>query len=139
MEKSLKIKSFHLEFVKRCIVRTLYYQGDLTKAYVGCPLNFAKEPELLRKHFPLAKLIFCVRDPVQAMPSFIDLIGTISKAKFDEPFQYRMNLLFKTYTCPLYKRMAKFEGDDETVWLDFENWKNDGAQELEKLWKELQW
>lgn len=73
--------------MKRCIVRTIYYRGSETKAYVGCPHNFASEPELFRKHFPLAKVVFCVRDPVAAFPSWVDVIAAASKSNFNEHFE----------------------------------------------------
>lgn len=47
-EKATEIKAYQLEFIKRCIVRTLYYHGSKNKAYVGCPLNFVLAPELFR-------------------------------------------------------------------------------------------
>lgn len=63
MEQSVVIEDYHLEFIKRCIVRMIYYQGS-KKSYVGCPLSLMLEPELFRRHFPFAKVIVCVRDPV---------------------------------------------------------------------------
>ena len=30
--------------------------------------------------------------------------------------------------------MAGFEGDDETLWMNFENWKTLGDKEIEKIW-----
>ena len=45
-------KSFHMEFVKRCISRIIYYQGNTGKTYVGCPLGWSRDPVLLRKYFP---------------------------------------------------------------------------------------
>jgi hypothetical protein len=53
-KESLKLLPCHLEFVKKCIVRTLYYKGLEGKTYVGCPLGFSRNPQLLREHFPHA-------------------------------------------------------------------------------------
>lgn len=50
-----------------------------------------------------------------------------------------MKKLYKINSYNLYLKMASFEGDSETIWLDFENWKNDGAKSLEMMWKDLEW
>ena len=46
--------------------------------------------------------------------------------------------MYRTYSCKLYKALADFE-DKETIYLDFNKWKNDGIKELEKIWGILGW
>lgn len=122
----VKTKVFHLDYIKRCMVRVVYYQGSIDKTYVGCPLYLATEPELYRKHFPHAKFVFCVRDPVQNFPSFIDLSAGFTKTThYSDEFTERIKCAFNINTPLYYDGMSRFE-DDNTVWLDFENWKTAG-------------
>lgn len=74
------------------------------------------------------------------LPSFIDLCATVSKEKeFGDAFSKRMHTLFRVSTCPVYNNMARYEGDSECIWVDFENWKTQGVKQLEMMWKELKW
>jgi len=140
MKRTYKVQDIHLEFVKRCILRTLYYQGNTNKAYVGCPLSFMVDPVLFRKHFPLAKVVVCCRDPVQSVPSLFDLTATIIQdKKLDGTYTEHYKMLYKLHTLHMYKNMASWPGDEETIWLDFENWKNEGVKQLEMIWSELKW
>lgn len=145
MREACKINQYQLEFIKRVIVRNLYFRGKTATRYVGCPLNFAIDPEQFRAYFPNAKVVFCVRDPCNAVPSFVDLCATVSKdvvqpnGKYLDSFNARMHGLFKANAYNVYKNMARFEGDDECIWLDFENWKTQGVKELEFMWNELGW
>lgn len=43
-KEALKLLPCHFEFVKKCIVRTLYYKGLEGKTYVGCPLGLSRSP-----------------------------------------------------------------------------------------------
>lgn len=140
MQRAYKLQDLHLLFVKRCLARTLYYQGDTTSAYVGCPLSFMVDPVLFRKHFPYAKVVVCCRDPVQSVPSLFDLTATIIQdKKLDGTYTEHYKMLYKMHTLTMYKNMASWPGDADTIWLDFENWKNDGVKQLEMIWSELKW
>jgi len=99
------------------------------------------DPELFRKHFPNAKVVFCVRDPCGSVPSFVDLCAAVAKEEvpYTKQFGMRMHTLFRVSTCRLFKRIAEYKGDDETIWLDFEDWKNSGVKQLEHFWNELGW
>ena len=85
------------------------------RAYVGCPLGFAQNPRLLRKHFPLAKIVVCARDPTAAFPSFVDLLGALTKTQFDPVFSMRMTTLYQVYSSKVYKALAEFPGDEHTL------------------------
>ena len=43
-KQALKIEPKHLQFVKKCIARTLNHKNTQQKCYVGCPLGLSREP-----------------------------------------------------------------------------------------------
>jgi hypothetical protein len=136
-KESLKILPCYLDFVKKCIVRILYYKGLEGKTYIGCPLGFSRDPALLRKHFPYAQFVVCVRNPTEAVPSYIDLIQNSTREPFDEKFAQRMKILNKVYSEPIYRELSIWEGDVDTIYIDFELWKKKSPVILKHLWKTL--
>lgn len=64
--EALKLKDYQLETIKQGIIRNIFYKSGRNRksgVYVGCPLSFATDLDTVRKFFPYAKLIVCVRDP----------------------------------------------------------------------------
>jgi hypothetical protein len=127
-----------LEFVKRCLARIVFYQNKRGKPYVGCPLGFATNPAMLRQHFPHAKIIVCVRDPCQSVPSYFDLLHNM-QGKPGSKFPEHMRTQYQLYSVKLYKALAEWKGDKNTIWVDFEDWKDNGVKELERIWGHLGW
>ena len=50
-----------------------------------------------------------------------------------------MCVLYAEHTCRIYHALDSFEGDSETIWVDFENWKKEGRKELASIWNNLGW
>lgn len=119
-EQCMRLKDEHLIFIRKCMARSLYYEGTQDQKYVGQPLGLSVAPHLLRKHFPKAMIVVCVRDPRQSIPSYIDLVNNMSKAQFDQSFSKRMNENnYLHYCVPIYRGLAQWQ-DENTVWIDFE-------------------
>jgi len=76
---AIRYSDHHAELMKRCIARTIYYRAGENlkdKVYVGSPLSFMlMPPDVLKRHFPYVKVVVCVRDPAEVMPSFVALIS----------------------------------------------------------------
>ena len=50
-----------------------------------------------------------------------------------------MSIVYEVYSCNIYKALANYEGDDHTIWVDFDSWKKQGEIVLQHLWHELKW
>jgi len=137
------------EFMKKCLVRILYYQGqrDLSgpksktnKMYIGCPLGYSSRPENLLKFFPKCKLVVCVRDPAEVMPSIIDLSKALRLNLTKKDFEQRMPIIFNHYVRPLYKSLADATETfpkKQVYYLSFPRWKEDAKREVKLVWKFL--
>ena len=80
-------KTIYFQFVKRCIARNIYFRNKNANAYVGCLVtHFTMYPDLIRKHFPFAKIVIPVRNPSQCFPSYCDLCVNIMNQPFGEKF-----------------------------------------------------
>jgi hypothetical protein len=136
-----KFDARHLDFVKKCVARSLYFQGKTAHKYVGSPVSFSFDPALLRQHFPLATFVICVRDPCQTFPSLVDLIGSVQgKTKYDEAFtRWMTDVVYEGTTKSMYKALADWPGDDKTLWVDFEKWKKEGEDVLATVWNKVGW
>ena len=86
MRIACTMKEHHVKFLKRALARVIISQNAYDKRYVGCHLGFPNDPEMFRKHFPNAKLIVCVRDPVEAVPSYANMVNSMLQCDFDEAF-----------------------------------------------------
>lgn len=49
------------------------------------------------------------------------------------------NVVYEGTTKPMYKALADWQGDANTMWVDFEKWKTEGQQVLASIWKEIGW
>ena len=139
LRKSAKFERYQIEFVKRCIVRNIYWRGAADKIYVGGPICFAGCADLVRKVMPKAQLVISVRDPKQSFPSLVDMALNLLGDELNDVFKLRLKNYYEAMTCPLYTALARFEPDELTYMLDFENWKKDSQAEIEHVWKWLQW
>lgn len=108
MEDCVKYQERHVRHMKRCIMRTIAYQGNFEgKRYMGCIMNWGMYPDLMRKVFPKAKVIFCIRDPTGCVPSLVDLTYNIAKhTSYDKELTFRMENWVELYTKPVYEGMA---------------------------------
>ena len=127
LRKSSTFEPYMIKFVKRCIVRNIVFRGDYDKIYVGGPIIFAACPDFVRKEMPYAKLIINVRDPKQSFPSLVDMALNLLNDQLNDTFKLRLRNYYEVMTVMLYRNLSKFEGDDQTYWLDFDNWKTDSV------------
>ena len=66
-------------------------------------MGFPSDPIMFRKYFPKAKVIVCNRDPVEALPSYFNLVNIASQSDFDEAFSKRCESFYEHFTIPIYK------------------------------------
>eukprot|EP00658_Telonema_sp_P-2_P023465 TRINITY_DN19404_c0_g1_i7.p1 TRINITY_DN19404_c0_g1~~TRINITY_DN19404_c0_g1_i7.p1 ORF type:complete len:321 (+),score=71.09 TRINITY_DN19404_c0_g1_i7:280-1242(+) len=139
---ALQIQPDHFEFVNRAVARILHFnRSSVNKVYVGCPLGFSQAPLELTQHFPASKVIVCVRNPVSAFPSFVDLISALTKQQYGQIFTDRIRVLYQVYSSAVYRALAAAVDtipDDKIYWLDFEGWKSDSPKQLRILWDFLE-
>ena len=50
-----------------------------------------------------------------------------------------MAMYYKVATHAHYKGPAKYEGDENTYYHDFDDWRDNGPQSLERIWRWLGW
>ena len=116
----------------------LYYREPGKKFYVGCPLSLAVCPELIREVFPTAKVIVCVRDPTQTVPSLINLFSAAINMSFTE-IKPRVTNYYDVVSRTIYSRLSEWDSYDPqtTYWMDFNDWKEDSVAEVERIWRWL--
>jgi hypothetical protein len=115
----------------------LFYRDPVKTFYVGCPLSLAVCPDLVREVFPTAKIIVCVRDPTQTVPSLINLLSTALTMPFSD-VKPRATNYFDVVSRGIYTRLSEWESDPKTTyWMDFNDWKADSVAEVERIWKWL--
>lgn len=68
-----KEKGRIMSFYKRCLKRFLYEQGELEKHYLAKNPHFTPMIDTIYEHFPDAKIIVLVRNPLDVIPSNISL------------------------------------------------------------------
>ena len=102
-------------------------------------MGFPNDPAMFRRYFPQAKLIVCVRDPVEAVPSYANMINSILQSDFDTASCKRFESFYAHFTRPIYKTFDQWEGDKDTIWVGFNDWKNNGVKVTEKIWQILGW
>lgn len=50
-----------------------------------------------------------------------------------------INVVYEGTTKPIYKALANWPGDANTMWIDFEKWKTDGPNVLASIWTDIGW
>jgi hypothetical protein len=138
VNRSIKFQDYHFERIKGVIARNIYYRGKPGDVYVGCPNTFCIDPGMIRKHFPHAKLIINIRDPKEALPSFVAMISALRGQPLSE-LDDRLKRYFKTVSRAMYEGSAKYPGDANTFYHSFNYWKDDGPKSLERILKWLGW
>ena len=139
MRHACTVKEHNMQFLKRALARIIISQNAYDKRYVGCHLGFPNDPAMFRRYFPQAKLIVCVRDPVEAVPSYANMANSILSGDFDEDLCKRYESYYEHFTKPIYKTFDRWEGDQDTIWVGFEDWKHNGVKVAEKIWQTLDW
>jgi len=137
VEECLVTKPIHFQFIKRCLARILKYQGTAQSIYIGCPLGFSQDPMQLLQHFPGAKLVVCARKPVDAIPSFVDLLQALTRADFSKEFDTRMKVIYDVYSTKVYQSLAcatETVREDRIFWLSFDDWKENAPKQLQRIW-----
>lgn len=139
MRNACTMKEHHVKFLKRALARVIISHNAYDKKYVGCHLGFPSDPALFRKYFPNAKLIVCTRDPVEAVPSYANMCNTLLHSDFDDALCKRYEQYYEHFTKPIYNTFDKWDGDKDTIWVSFDDWKKNGVKVAEKIWQILDW
>ena len=92
-------------------------------------MTFCIDPFLVRKHFPYAKLIFCVRNPCEAFPSFVAMIAALRSIPIGG-LENRLKTYFDVVSKAMYNGMALYPGDTNTYFHNFNDWKQDSPKSL---------
>ncbi len=150
VERAIAVTDRHVRFIRRCIQRVMYWQGR-DRVYIGKPLMLTLHIDKLRKAFPEARFVVCVRDPCRCVPSWADLVSSqTGLAPTDKEFQKRFDSVFTRYSLPMFaaieetvkeagrqdaKRSGQ-EGASEPGALTlcrFKEWKSRPQDELSRL------
>jgi hypothetical protein len=108
-----------MDFYKGCLRRHLYYHGTEDTFYLAKNPNFSPKIETLRKTFPEARFIVLVRNPLDMVPSFINILN-FSWQVLGDPVLERsgypqvLDMVEHWYTYPL-ARLADAPSDRAVV------------------------
>lgn len=131
---------YQFDFIKRCIARNILFRNARNSVYVGGPIHFATVPHELRLNFPQAKFVICMRNPVDVVPSHVDLFISLNGGILNEKIRQERLWYFKVMTTTFYTQLSRFNDSKEgSYWMDFENWKSDSSKEIKKIWTWLGW
>lgn len=92
-------------FFKQCLQRVLYANPS-AQVYVGRPLALTIDYPSLRRHFPDTKVILCIRNPDEIMPSWVDHSANATKSSLDNViFQRFMQYSYRQYSQRILHNM----------------------------------
>lgn len=99
-------------FLKKCLQRVLY-KSSSPRLYVGRPLMLTARPELLRQHFPNAKILLCIRSPSDCMLSWTDQMASVTNHQPTERLiQSFMHYIYHIYSQNVFENIEQILCDD---------------------------
>jgi len=116
IDKFLSYTDDDFLFFKKCLQRVLYKKSS-SLVYVGRPLSLTANYFSLRRHFPNAKIILCVRHPVDIMTSWVDHSANVIKSSLNSvKFQEFMEYVYQNYSKKVFQSMNLiFHTDSDNV------------------------
>ncbi len=129
-----------MEFYERCIQRHLYARGR-DKYFLSKNPNFSPRVETLYKHFPDAKIIYMVRNPLEMLPSVKSWLLYQWEAFNDAPLEdqefqdYFMEVGRYWYCYPL-ERLTRMPEEQYTI-IRFDDLVQDVGQTVRDLYARL--
>lgn len=126
-ENASHFKEDDFEFIKACIQRIVFEQNrEQKKIYIAKPLFFTKDYALLKRHFPQAKFVVSVRNPIKAISSHIALLSTILNFDANNP---QLNVMaryyYHSFSIPYYQEMLHMttlnRNEHSLFFIKFEN------------------
>lgn len=132
----------HLEFIRYCMARSIYYNGAEDKTYVGCMVDDI-DHKLFFSTFGNCKLISCIRNPVNCFKSLANMLEKQwgQNIKQSNDFGLLLRNQFDAYSVPIFQKLlALAKSKDLRIYqLDFQKWiSDDKNEELNKLGSWLQ-
>ena len=137
-----KDKKRVMDFYTGCLRRHLYAHGTAGKRYLAKNPNFSPKIETLRASFPKAKFIVLVRNPLDMVPSFINILNFTWKVMGDpvldrDGYPEILDLVEHWYRYPLQK-LADAR-DDQAVVVNFDEMVADPDRTVRMLYERFGW
>jgi len=112
-----------LKFYKKCLQRHLFFHRTKSKHYLAKNPNFTPMIDSLRHHFPDAKIIYLVRNPLRVIPSYVSMLQGQAEV-LDDPIalktisSYVIDMAKHWYTYPLQMLDQMPKSDYEIIKLE---------------------
>ncbi len=133
-------KARNMSYYESCIQRHYYYHGQPNKHYLSKNPNFSPAIDTLLEKFPDAKLIYLVRDPLEAVPSHISLkerewqmLGSPLKKYACADFIIKSSEHW--YNYPL-NRLEELP-EDQTIIVKFDELVKDAEETILRIYQQL--
>ena len=124
-------------YYKTCIKRHIFFHQAQKKHYLSKSPNFTPKIKTLLKNFPDAKIIYLVRNPMEMVPSYINMLNAAWKSLDIEKSVETKNLILQKskhwYNYPL-KQLEKIPQDRFLI-IKTEDIAHNPKKVVEKIYK----